>query len=232
MEEVKYGNTVLEFHLEYTDRKLMAIEVHPDKTVLVKAPAHVSRKEVDERIIKRARWILRQREYFDQFLPRTPEREFVRGETHWYLGRRYLLKVVKAKQRDVKLKGGELTVFSPSANTHDVKALMSSWYYNHAIPKFDEVFRECLPLFNRFDIGVPKMEIRRMKNRWGSCTPKGKILINPELIKVPKRCIEYVVIHELCHLVVPAHNKAFYTLLGELMPEWARWKERLENIAS
>lgn len=228
MEELKYGNTVLSFSLEYTDRKSMAIEVHPDKSVLVKAPNHASRADVDKRLLKRARWILRQRAYFDQFLPRTPDREYVRGETHWYLGRRYLLKIEESIKRDVKLKGGELIVYSPSDDPHDIKALMSSWYYNHAIPKFDEVFKDCMPLFNRFDIGVPKMEIRRMKNRWGSCTPKGKILINPELIKVPRRCIEYVVIHELCHLVVPLHNKKFYEVLTEVMPEWERWKERLE----
>ena len=78
-------------------------------------------------------------------------------------------------------------------------------------------------------IETPPMEIKRMQKRWGSCTADGKIILNPELIKANAKCIEYVVIHELCHLVVPAHNKEFYRLLEEKMPEWERWKERLER---
>jgi len=228
MEELSYGNTVLVFDLEYSDRKSMAIEVHPDTSVRVKAPLESSKDEVEKRLLKRARWILRQQKYFSQFLPRTPERSYVRGESHKYLGKTYPLQIIISKQRDVKLKGGRMQVHSSTDDPAAVKALLSAWYYNHTIPKFDEVFKETLPLFNRFDIGIPKMEIRRMKNRWGSCTPKGKILLNPELIKTPRRCIEYVMIHELCHLVVPSHNKKFYNVLEEVMPEWERWKGRLE----
>lgn len=228
MERIEYGTSTLEFALEFTERKSMAIEVHPDKSVVVKAPLNADRTEIDKRILKRGSWIVRQQKYFDTFLPRSPQREYVGGESHRYLGRKYVLKIRIAQKRDVKLKGGELYVFTSIDHPDAVKALLSAWYYNHAMPKFDEVFSECLPLFNRFDIGNPKMEIRRMKNRWGSCTPSGKILLNPELIKAPKRCIQYVVIHELCHLVIPSHSRAFYELLGEQMPGWERWKERLE----
>jgi len=228
MPEIQYGTEKLAFHLEYTDRKSMAIEVHPDKSIWVIAPAETDYSEIQKRVIKRARWIIKQQKYFDQFLPRIPERKYVSGESHKYLGRKYVLKTFMNKQKDIKLQGGIIKVSSPHQDPQVVKALLSSWYYNHAIVKFKEVFKESLPLFDRFDIGNPQMEIRRMKNRWGSCTPKGKILVNPELIKVPKRCIQYVVIHELCHLVIPGHTKKFYELLAELMPDWPRWKNRLE----
>ncbi len=228
MESLAYGNTVLHFDLEYSERRSLAIEVHPDTSVRVKAPLESSMADVEKKLLKRASWIIRQQKYFSQFLPRTPEREYVRGESHKYLGKAYPLKILTSKQRDVKLKGGQLIVFTPSDDPVVVKALLSAWYYNHTVPKIEEIYKETLPRFNRFDIGVPKMEIRRMKNRWGSCTPKGKILINPELIKTPRRCIEYVMIHEMCHLVVPSHNKKFYKVLGEVMPNWERWKQRLE----
>lgn len=228
MEKLAYGNSTLEFDLEYREGKSLDIEVHPDKSVVVKAPPGSDRSEVDARILKRARWILRQQRYFDQFLPRSPRREYVGGESHLYLGRKYVLQVRQASAKSVKLKGGQLQVYAPSSHPEVVRALLSSWYYSHAKAKFDEVFSECLLLFKRFDIGTPTYEIRRMKNRWGSCTPAGHIHLNPELIKAPKRCMQYVVIHELCHLVIPNHNKAFYSLLAELMPGWERWKGRLE----
>lgn len=228
MQEIQYGTAKLAFHLEYTDRKSMAIEVHPDKSVWVIAPTETDYSEIQKRVIKRARWIIRQQKYFDQFLPRIPEREYVSGESHKYLGRKYVLKVSKSSHREVKLKDGCLQLKNTNLSPVAVKALLSAWYYNHAIVKFSEVFKESVPLFDRFDIGNPQMEIRRMKSRWGSCTPKGKILINPELIKAPKRCIQYVVIHELCHLVITGHTKEFYALLTELMPNWERWKNRLE----
>jgi predicted metal-dependent hydrolase len=71
--------------------------------------------------------------------------------------------------------------------------------------------------------------VQRLQKRWGSCTPKGTILLNPELVQAPGHCIDYVVIHELCHLVHPDHSSAFYKLLDRLMPEWKKWKERLER---
>ena len=67
-----------------------------------------------------------------------------------------------------------------------------------------------------------------MKNRWGSCTASGKIIINPEIIKAPSKCIDYVITHEICHLVNPNHSKEFFALLDEKMPDWNRWKMKLE----
>ncbi len=237
MEEISYGTTTLHYDLEYSDRKSMAIEVHPDKSIWVIAPLDTEKTEVERHLLKRARWVLRQQQYFDQFLPRLPERQYIGGEAHYYLGRKYMLVVRKQTRKDVKLRGGELQVSSPNTDPEVVKALLASWYYSHSMPKFREVFEECLPLFKRFNIGSPTLDVRRMKYRWGSCLPPGsesitdgKVIINPEVIKAPKRCMQYVIIHELCHLVIPHHNKAFYSLLGELMPEWERWKLRLEGV--
>jgi len=89
-----------------------------------------------------------------------------------------------------------------------------------------------LPGFKQFNLESPSWEIKRMAKRWGSCTPKGKILLNPELIKAPGRCIEYVIVHELCHLVYHSHNKDFYNLQKQIMPNWEKWKKRLEKISA
>jgi|SRR5690606_29221474 len=230
MMQVEYGNQTIAFDLIYREGKTLDIEVHPDKSVLVKAPLNTDLQEIYKRIVKRGRWVLKQQDFFDQFLPRTPEREYVPGESHYYLGRKYVLHLRKGKERSVKLISGQIRVVSPSLAPEAIMALLSSWYYNHAQVKFDEVYNETLQIFKRFDVGNPNLEIRRMKNRWGSCTPSQKIILNPEIIKAPKRCIQYVMIHEFCHLVIPNHNKEFYQLLGEMMPEWERWKSRLEGV--
>ena len=93
---------------------------------------------------------------------------------------------------------------------------------------FNEVIQSSFEKFSRYNIPFPTIQIRQMKKRWGSCTPTGKIILNPELIKAPKACIEYVIIHELCHLVHPNHNIAFLNLQEKIMPEWKKWKARLE----
>ncbi|TRZ41672.1 M48 family metallopeptidase [Robertkochia solimangrovi] len=230
MEDVAYGTQTIYFHLRRVERKTLAIEVHPDLSIWAIAPLKASLSDVKKRIVRRGTWINKQLNYFEQFLPRTPEREYVSGETHLYLGRRYLLRVRHGEENSVKLKGGELFVYCKTKPKQElVRRLLAEWYYNHAKKRFDKVISEQIQRYKRFDIEAPEVEIRRMKNRWGSCTPKGKIILNPELIKAPGKCIEYVLIHELCHLVHPNHGKQFYALLGELLPGWVKWKEKLEQ---
>jgi hypothetical protein len=115
-------------------------------------------------------------------------------------------------------------------NRDQVKSNLIAWYREHAEVKFDEYLHECLQLFARQKLTKPRLEIRAMPKRWGSYTPKGKLFLNPELIKAPGRCIEYVIVHELCHQISPSHNKAFYELLTEVMPDWVRWKDKLERV--
>lgn len=229
MHQVTYGTKTIDFKINRTDRKTLAIEVHPDSTVQLIAPENATLPDIKEKIVKRGRWILKQQYYFEQFLPHTPLREYVSGETHYYLGKRYVLKVIKDTDKSVKLKGGRLLVSTPDTNNTKVKALMASWYYNHAKRKFQSILDEALLKFKKENIVLERMDIKRMKNRWGSCTNKGVVTLNPELIKAPSKCIEYVILHELCHLSVPNHNKEFYTLLEKKMPNWKKWKNYLER---
>lgn len=94
---------------------------------------------------------------------------------------------------------------------------------------FNKVLQEVLPLFRKYKITEPKLYIRKMSKCWGSCTKAGKIILKTELIKEPKGSIEYVIIHELCHFVHHNRTKAFFTLQDKIMPDWKKWKERLEN---
>src|SRR6056297_1426522 len=92
---IKYGNTTIDFDLEYSKRKSLGITVHPDTTVLVKAPENTDYSKIKSKVQKRGRWILKQKNHFESFLPNTPERKYVSGETHLYLGKKYRLKLFK-----------------------------------------------------------------------------------------------------------------------------------------
>ena len=232
MHHVSYGTQDFYFELKRSNRKTLAIEVHPDSSILVIAPEKSEINDIKTKIIKRGQWILKQQQYFEQFLPRTPEREYISGETHYYLGKGYLLKIRLGKINQVKLKGGKLQVTCKDVQSGVVKKLLAEWYYRHAEKKFltkrDEVYLK----FKCFNIELPDLEIRRMSKRWGSCTGNGKIIINPEIIKAPTKCLEYLLIHEMCHLIEHNHNTKFYSLLSQQMPNWRKWKNRLERKLS
>ena len=231
VETVNYGNTKIDFSINHSARKSLAIEVHPDLSVNVIAPINTALTDVKEKVLKRAKWISKQRRYFEQFLPRTPQREYVPGETHYYLGRKYLLKIRTAEKNEVKLKGGELVVFTAEKSNKELtKNLLSEWYYHHAKKRFSVCIEQSIEKFGSELIKTkPPLMIKRMSKRWGSCTPKGRIVLNPEIIKTSSKCIEYVVIHELCHLIYPNHSNDFFRLQKKIMPEWEKWKMKLEK---
>ena len=181
-----------------------------------------------EKLTKKAPWIIKQQSFFLSFHPKTPARKYIGGETHLYLGRQYLLKI-EANNRDlVKLKGKFIKV-----NTSDkarVKALVKDWYLYHAKSGFNKIAQPLIEEFKKYKVQPDAIVLREMPTRWGSCTPKGKIILNPELIKAPKGCIEYVIIHELCHLIYHNHTQKFIDLQTKVMPDWEKWKSKLENL--
>jgi|TARA_R100000501_G_C2625634_1_gene119122 hypothetical protein len=230
MHKVNYGSKNIFFEVKRSNRKTLSIEVHPDSSVHIIAPEQSTAADIEKKVVKRANWILKQQLYFEQFLPRTPEREYLSGETHFYLGKSYLLKVSVGELDEVKLKAGELRVVCKEFYTSEkVKKQLAHWYYKHAEKKFKKLAEEAYSQFKEYNFKEPRLEIRRMPKRWGSCNTIDRITINPELIKAPSKCIEYVLIHEMCHFVIKNHNRAFYKTLTSIMPNWKKWKDILEH---
>jgi len=233
MHKIKYGSQEIFFEVKRSNRKTLGIEVHPDSSVHIVAPIKSSFQDIEQKVEKRAKWIVKQQAYFEQFLPRTPERNYVSGETHYYLGKSYLLKVSVGNENQVKLKAGKLEVVCENEiKPEQVKKLLAHWYYIHAEKKFNKLAIEAYSRFKEYDFKMPEIEIRRMAKRWGSCNTIDKVILNPEIIKASSKCIEYVLIHEMTHLVVSNHNKKFYNTLTAVMPTWQKWKDKLENKLS
>lgn len=225
---IQFGSKKIEFLIEYSNRKTLGITVTPDLDVLVKAPVDSSINKIKEKILKKAAWIIKQQSFFLSFQPKTPERRYIGGETHLYLGRQYLLKIELSKKDSVKLKGKFIEV--QTSDKSKVKGLVKEWYLLHAKSKFKEIAQPLIEKFKKHKVEPDSIVFREMPTRWGSCTPKGKIILNPELIKAPKACIEYVIIHELCHLIYHDHTQKFIDLQTKEMPDWEKWKSKLENL--
>lgn len=227
--EIMFGSRVVIFNLEYRRRKSLGIKVHPNSQVEVLAPLDVKEITVLEKVRRKVPWILKQMDHFNSFKPSTPKRRFVNGETHLYLGRQYRLKVVSDKDDNIKAYRGQLLMHAKNPHPDKLRKQLDKWYKERATIIFTEALQELLPKFRRYNIKVPILTIRTMLKRWGSCTPTGRVILNTELVKASKGCIEYVIIHELCHLVHHNHTKAFQTLLTKMMPDWRKMKLRLES---
>ncbi len=227
-ETLQFGSRTINFRLQYSDRKSLGITITPEMEVLVKAPVDTAIEKVKEKIRKKAPWIIKQQSFFLSFQPKTTERKFINGETHLYLGRQYRLKIIHGKIETVKLKGKfiEVTTFNKS----NVESLLQQWYLKNARMKFLMLAEPLIKRFEKYKVLPSSIVLREMARRWGSCTPTGKIILNPELIKAPKGCIEYVILHELCHLVIRDHTQKFFTLQKKEMPNWEMWKGKLEQI--
>ena len=228
--EINFGSRTINFSVKRKERKTLNIRVHPNSNVEVIAPIHCTDEQVFEKIRLKAAWVIKQQDFFFSYLPHTPIRRYISGESHRYLGRQYRLRIMESDSETIKLSQGQLIVSTPLLSTSNIEKKMNLWYEQKTQIVFNEIFEKSLVLFSRYTFPSPTLHVRRMEKRWGSCTQKGKITLNTELIKASKACIEYVVIHELCHLVHFNHKKEFYQLLSRILPDWEKRKATLEKM--
>lgn len=223
-----WGTDTIRYEVRFlASRQTLAIEVHPDSRVLVRAPVDCPEALIAERVQKRAAWISRQLAEFERYRPRTPARQYINGESHLYLGRQYRLKLAEGDSASVKLTRGQLLVSLPGEPEPErVKTLLHRWYLDRARAVFTEVLDATLPHFK--GVEQPRLIVRAMQSRWGSLSRAGTMTLNLNLVRAPRPCIEYVVSHELCHTRHRDHDARFFKLLGHVMPDWEQRKQRLE----
>ncbi len=227
---ITYGQETLSFDLISSRRRTLQVSVYPDGKIVVKVPEGTSAEEVKKRVLNRRRWIKSKLDYFQQFKPRTPARHYISGETHRYLGKQYRLKVIPHADASVRLTHGRFVVsVKGESSPETVKAMLDRWYAKKARHHFEASFERCWPAFARQGYPRPTLKLRTMKTRWGSLSSKGTLTLNTRLVCAHGECIDYVLMHELCHLAHPHHGTAFFRLLDQLMPGWSRCKDRLEH---
>lgn len=223
-----YGNYVYQYDLVPEERKTLALTVHPDATIVLKAPQDADAERVEAFLKKKWWWLHKQLDFFARVERRARKPEYVSGESFYYLGRQYQLKVIRGKHDDVTMQRGQLVILTTDKvrNGTKNKKLIEGWL---KIRRQDIFCQRYLAMQKRFDYKtMPKLEIRNMAKRWGSFVTKEKIILNPKLIHTPRQCIDYVIVHELCHMKHKDHSKAFWKLLDEKYPNWQKVKEKLE----
>jgi hypothetical protein len=210
-------------------RRTVAVEVHPDLRVIVRAPAQADARVIAGHVAERGRWIGRAIERFrragGQAPPPAQHRD---GETHHFLGEPYRLQVEKGRRAGVTIREGVIQVALPGeATPRRVRRALEGWYRDRLREMAAGIVAEWMEHFVARGHGPPTVRVRRMTTRWGSLADRRRMTLNLALVHAPPECLEYVVVHELCHLEHRGHGRSFYRLLDLLLPDWRQHRRRL-----
>lgn len=228
---VKYGTSSIHYRVKRGERRTIAIEVHPDGVVQVVAPSDANENLIHSKVEKRASWISKQIRFFESAGATKRKPEWVSGETIYYLGRQYRLKLTQGEEQ-VKMSGKFLQVaVANKKSVLRIQKLVEAWLFQQAKRIFTKRLEIHSSILNREKIKMNKLFVRKIQKRWGSCTKKGNIVLNSELVHASVSCMDYVIIHEICHLKHMNHKAKFWKLLSKHCPDWAKRKKRLESAA-
>ncbi len=238
--EAKNKSRSDKFVIEKTRPRKVVIRVHPDQRVVATAPIDASDEVIHDAMMKRARWVWQSLQDFTKQQDDVLPKRYVSGETQFYLGRRYVLKVLINSETEpsVKLSRGQLKVFLQESDAQidqkiqaeKVKSMVDKWYQNRAKTVFSARLKALLPKASWVK-NDPLYKVLIMQKQWGSCSTKGNLILNPHLVKAPKECIDYVILHELCHIAEYNHSERFWRLLTQVMPNWKEVKAKLDGMA-
>ena len=230
--KITYSNKEIEFELYRKPVKNINLNVKPDLSIMVSANDDVPIDYIMKFVKGKGTWIIKQLNYFNKTLPEHyGKKEYVNGESFKYLGKQYRLKVYESKDEYVKYYRGFIEMYiKDKSDLKRKEILILNWYKERRKIVFQEILKKVFPVIEKYGIKKPKIDIRTMKVRWGSCIKeKQTILLNSELIKAPKYCIQYVILHELIHFKYDNHNNDFKELLTALMPDWKKRKAVLDE---
>ena len=226
-----------EIIIEYKRIKNIYIRVKPDLNIYVTAPKRVTKKYIYELIEKRKDWIEEKKEDIKKkSIYDISKKELVSGDEIYYLGRRYLLKVVKSREENIILDGKMMYMYINIKEKEEFKNsdirrkhnLLDIWYKKEALKLFDTLLKKYCSIMN---LEINSFTVKKLKSKWGSCDViKKHITFNLELMKYPQSAVEYIVIHELAHLIEANHSKKFHNIVSLYMPEWKKEKKILDTF--
>ncbi len=224
----RYGSRQYKYDLERLDRKTFSLIVLPNLKIKLKAPIRATDEDIELFLKKKWIWLNKQINELKRYKKITHEREFVSGESVYYLGRQHMLKIERGKNEGIKVIPGAiiLTTSKQIRDTNHNRSIYKKWYTE----KCELVFKkELCAALKEYDIHIiPKLRIREMKSRWGSYQKGNIINLNPKLLQASKTMIHYVITHELCHIEHKNHDSDFFFLLESRIPDWRKIKDELE----
>lgn len=213
----------LDYSVKYSKRKTLSISVERDRTVIVHAPQDLSKDKIDDIVKSKKNWIIDKINHSQKYPINLKAKEFVSGESLLYLGRNYQLLVIDEDFKGIRF--NQRFIISKS-NQAVANQLFKEWYLNKALEKIE-------PLAKKFsaNLGVKynKCKTSEMKYRWASCTPKNNILFNWRIVKAPMFVLEYLVAHELTHLIESNHTANFWNIVSIQVPNFEKAKKWLKE---
>jgi len=227
-DRLQLGDVVLDVHRK--EIKNVHLSVHPPSGhVTVAAPSHMTLDKLRIYAISKLDWIREQQRKIRAQDRETP-REYRELESHYLWGKRYLLSVVeKNGSPTVELSHSKMVLeVRPGADATKRQEVLDRWYREQLKAEMPRLIERWEPKLN---VKVRAFYVQRMKTKWGSCTPhRGTIRLNTELAKKPKRCLEYLVVHEMVHLIEPTHNERFVALMDHHLPNWRETRNVLNDL--
>jgi predicted metal-dependent hydrolase len=212
------------------DIKNIHLSVYPPSgKVRISAPLRMDIDTIRVFAIAKLGWIKNQQKKLGTQVRESP-REYLNRESHFVWGKRYLLKVVEQDDApSVELKHSKIVLSIRPGSTEEKKqTVLEEWYREQLKVAIPDLIAKWQPLMG---VHVERFFIQRMKTKWGSCnTSFGNIRINTELAKKPRECLEYIVVHEMVHLLEPTHNKQFVFLMDQFMPKWQFYRDELNRL--
>ncbi len=222
-----YGEFEYKYYLIRQERKTVRLAVYPNLKIVLYCPLGYTHEQIQRFMLRKARWLKQQLVELTKLRPSNSAKKYVSGESFLYLGRQYKLvvePVAKLNEEGVKFEYGRIILSSTESERNE--SLLENWYLDRAQQVFKQRYQLMLKKFD-YEV-VPELALRKMDKRWGSFLKQHKILLNPELIKACKECIDYVIIHELCHMKYPSHSSDYYRFLTMKCPNWKQIKIQLE----
>ena len=221
----------IDIQVERKPIKNMHLSVYPpDGRVHLSIPDYLSDFDAESYVLSKMEWILKQRQDIAE-QQRQTKREFVSGESHYFMGSRYILLVVNTASgaNGIELHGDKMTMKVRKDSSLERRAeLMNEWYRQNLKECLDTMISKWTEKLGEEDVS---WQVKEMKTQWGSCGKKRRaLLFNLELARVPHECIEYVVVHELTHLKVDNHSKLFERFMDSRLPNWRALRQKLNNF--
>lgn len=228
--QITHAGREIPLKIVTSKRKTFSIAVFPNLDVVVKAPLRVNINSLLGKVENKAGWILKQQEKFKNHPAKSAPKKYQQGEVFSFLGKQYRLKLAKSAHPRVELNGEDLLVSAKSISPTSVKTMLNFWYHDQANTLFSQRLEEISEQLEFLRLPkYSKLIVKKMRRRWGSCARDRVITLNPELIAAPSECVDYVIIHELCHLRELNHSPAYYRILSQALPDWKRLKSQLNK---
>jgi predicted metal-dependent hydrolase len=237
MNSIQYGNRNINYEIKKGNRiKTVAIHINPTGYITVLSPQSLNEESIQKILYKRGKWIIEKQDLIDKNRDANIIKQFVSGESFPYLGRYYRLKVTKPLregEKKCRLINGRFFVegngnSSSENGSLSVKRALIEWYLEHAEEKIRERVNRFAPLIGKWPVSI---KVKNQEKRWGSCSQGGIIRFNWKIVMVPISVMDYVITHELCHLIYPHHSIQFWQKVQSIIPDYKRRREWLKRFS-